>query len=138
MDQPKTSKASVIKSIYFYLVSFVALMMVVFSTADMINMVLKTYIFTKANQPYYYKPLECQIGTASSEVAIDDTSAPKTTIKYTPEECTRLEEENMKQQRESMIADNQRNAVRDISMIVVGIPLFIFHWGFIRKRKDEI
>ena len=135
MDQPKTSKASVIKSIYFYLVSFVALMMVVFSTADMINIVLKTYVFTKANEPYYYKPIECQIGTDPE--LVDDANAPKT-VKYTPEECARLEEENTKQQRENMIAENQRDIVRDISMIVVGIPLFIFHWGFIRKRKDEI
>jgi hypothetical protein len=51
------TKAMIIKSIYFYLVSFVALMMVAFSSADLINMALKTWIFTKADKLYLSRGL---------------------------------------------------------------------------------
>jgi hypothetical protein len=133
MEDFKSQKGSVIKSIYFYLVSFVALMMVVFTVADIINIVLKTYIFTKANNITYYKPIECDTAERI-QVEKEGVEVPK----MTPEECVALEEKETARQKETQIADNQRNIVRDISMIVVGIPLFILHWRFIRKRKDEI
>jgi len=135
MLEQKTSKAPVvIKSIYFYLVSFVALMMVVFSTADIINIALKSFVFTKANEPYYYEPVACN----QAERKVIEAEGSEVPPAMSEEECAALEEKNKEKQRESQAADNQRNIVRDISMIVVGIPLFIFHWGFIRKRKDEI
>jgi hypothetical protein len=40
-----SSRGMIIKNIYLHLVSFVALMMIVTSTATIINDVLKTYVF---------------------------------------------------------------------------------------------
>jgi hypothetical protein len=54
-----SQKGNVIKNIYLYLVSFVALMMIVISGATIINSVLKMYVFKNANNYYSYPAPGC-------------------------------------------------------------------------------
>ena len=126
-DQP-IGKFVIVKTIYFYLVSFVALMMVVFSVADVINAALKTWVFTKAdNYNNYYVEPACDALTIKSDAAIK----PLTT-----EECDQRKAEADKRAIEERTAQRQRDIVRDISMIVVGVPLFATHWWIIRKKEN--
>ncbi len=133
MDNQPSSKSKTIKSIYFYLVSFVALMMVVFSTADVINIALKTWVFTAADKDMYsYPKAACEIPTPV--MPPDVKSVPATT----KEDCLRQNDENIKQQELSRTAQKQRDVVRDLSMIVVGIPLFLIHWNILRKKEEDL
>lgn len=130
MDQA-TQPRKTIKSIYFYLVSFVALMMVVFSTADMINIALKTWVFTQADKDMYaYPRAVCEVPTTPTD--------PKTVPAMSKADCEKQNEENIKQQEASRIAQKQRDVVRDISMIVVGIPLFLIHWRILRSKEENL
>jgi hypothetical protein len=122
-----TPKTAIIKNIYFYLVSFVALMMVTFSVADLVNMALKTWVFTKADYYSYYTNPSCDLSIQKADPEIKP---------MTPENCAILQEQNKKQEAENRISDRQRNAVRDISFIVVGVPLFLLHWRTIRRKED--
>ena len=126
---PAPHRGKVIKSLYFYLVSFVALMMVVFSTADLINMALKTWVFTKADDTMYYSA-PC----AAPLAAPTDKSVPTTS----QADCEKQNAENLKQQENSRIAQKQSNVVRDLSMIVVGIPLFFIHWRILRSKEENL
>ena len=129
METQPTSKVILIKNIYFYLVSFVALMMVVFSLAVIINLGLKVWVFTKAdNYSYAVKPYGCEAGFKSTE---PNYKAP------TVEECAQMEADAQRQELESRLAQRQRDAVRDISMIVVGIPLFALHWLALHKKEND-
>lgn len=128
-NQPK----KVIKSLYFYLVSFVALMMIVFSTADTINIALKTWVFTAADKDMYAYP------RAACEMPAPATPTdPKTVPATTKEECEKQNELNLKQNEASRVAQKQRDVVRDISMIVVGIPLFLIHWRIVRSKEENL
>lgn len=118
-----------IKSIYFYLVSFVALMMVVFSTADIINIALKTWVFTAADTNIYYR---------SPCVAPAATSEAKPTPAFSVEDCEKQNEANAAQEEKNRMAQKQRDVVRDISMIVVGIPLFLIHWRIVRSKEENL
>ena len=127
-NQPK----KVIKSLYFYLVSFVALMMVVFSVSDVINIALKTWVFTAADKDMYAYP------RAACEVPAPATPDPKAVPAQTKADCEKQNEENIKQQEASRVAQKQRDVVRDISMIVVGIPLFLIHWRIVRSKEENL
>lgn len=118
-----SQKGSVIKNIYLYLVSFVALMMMVISAATIIDSILKTYVFKNANNYYVYPAAGCDVNTYPGQ----PTS--------TPEQCAKQEEINKKQQKENAQADFQRSMVWSISMLVVAIPLFSYHWYLIRKKE---
>jgi hypothetical protein len=133
MDNQPAQPRKTIKSIYFYLVSFVALMMVVFSTADTINIALKTWVFTAADKDMYY-------GRSACEVPMPENANPdqKVTATITKENCEKQKEEDLKQQEASRLAQKQRDVVRDISMIVVGIPLFLIHWRIVRSKEENL
>lgn len=124
MDQQISPKGSVIKTIYFYLVTFVGLMMVVFSSANLINTALKTWVFTKADNDVYY------------DMACAPQPEGKTVSEYSPAQCEKQREANRINAEANRVAQKQRDLVRDISFIAVGIPLFLFHWRFIRKKLD--
>lgn len=130
MDNQPTQPKKVIKSIYFYLVSFVALMMVVFSTADIINIALKTWVFTKADNERYYSP-PCE-----PPVYPIERGAKVPAPVFDKAACEKQTEENKKNEEANRVARKQQSVVRDLSMILVGIPLFLMHWRIVR-RKDE-
>ena len=128
MEQPNSNRVTVIKNIYFYLVSFVALMMVVFSLADLINLGLKTWVFTKADDNSYYG------GPAASCAVLPATPDGKLSA-ISQQDCEKQQTEQQRQQKDAALAQKQRDAVRDISMIVVGTPLFILHWTVVRRKE---
>lgn len=122
MDQQPVTKITLIKTVYFFLVSFVALMMIIFSTADLINTVLRTYVFTKAdNFSGFYPEQVC--------VAKPDGKA------MTTEECAQQNTINEKRDKASQESQRQRDLVRDLSMILVGVPVFVLHWRVARKKE---
>lgn len=129
MDTPVSAPrrgGTIIKNIYLYLVSFVALMMIIFSTADLLNIALKTYVFTKADYNFYYGPT-CVPAPVSA-----GTSTP-----LKGEGCLSADEQK-KQNEDQRTAQNQRDLVRDISMIVVAIPVFLYHWKIVRNKEEGI
>lgn len=118
-------RGGVIKNIYLYLVSFVALMMMVFSIVDLFNVLLRTYVFTQADN-YNYPVMAC-VDKASPGSPVTD-----------PVVCRQQQEDVKKQQEQSRIANRQSSYVRDLSMIVVAIPLFAYHWRIIRKKGENV
>lgn len=126
METP-APKSGVIKNIYLYLVSFVALMMIIFCVADAVNMLLRTFIFTKADQNYYGYPSPACPTPAPGE-------ATSTTKGKEGFGCISRDEQ-IKMDKNNNEAQRQRDLVRDISMIVVAVPVFAYHWRIIRKRE---
>ena len=122
-----TSKSSLIKTIYFYLVSLISLMMVVFSTADLVNLALKIWVFPKADKQEYIEP-SCALQIPAKMPGISEEEYQRQ-IKNC--EANRMNED------ERRSIQHQRDAVRDLSFLVVGAPLFLYHWRIIRREGKE-
>lgn len=122
------SKAQIIKTVYFYLVSLIALMMVVFSTADLINLGLKTWVFPKADQQEW-RQLPCDVEMPRSVNGEETEEMYQQRIAKC--EAARINED------EARAIRNQRDAVRDLSFLFVGIPLFLYHWIIIRREQKK-
>ncbi len=120
-------KTQIIKIIYFYMVSLIALMMVVFSTADLINLGLKTWVFPKASLNEWREP-PCSI-MITKDPMIDQTDEM---YQQRIQQC----EASRMDENEAIIIRNQQSAVHDISFLAVGIPLFLYHWLTIRREKQ--
>jgi len=118
-----TGKNQLIRTLYLYIVALITLVMLIISTADLINLALKTWVFTKADREEYTSacPMAVPInkGTTSTEEATVDCK------KFTRDEKERYQ------------IRKQGSAVRDFSFILVALPLFLFHWQLIKKEKEE-
>lgn len=112
-----TKGGSIILRVYFALVTFVTLMMLVFSVSDLVNITLKTYVFPAADRAEYVSYCDKTYSTS--------------------EECAAQEA----RERDAATVRKQQSAVRDISLLVVAAPLFWLHWRFVYRdwmgEKEE-
>lgn len=117
-----------IKKIYLYAVSLISLIILVVAAIMLINMALKAWIFTKADDAYYYpvKPY-CAV----------TTNADGSTIEPTDPACTdpNYEQKMMEEERNRRSAQRQQNASQAIAMILVATPVFLYHWNLARKEN---
>jgi hypothetical protein len=116
-----------IKRIYLYLVSLVSLIIVVIGAIMLINLALRAWVFTKAdNINFYYPKVAC------------DRPAPAEGNASTalPPECTdpNYEQRMRQEDQERRAAQKQRDAANAIAMIIVGSPVFYYHWRLARKE----
>ncbi|MCI0479716.1 hypothetical protein L0Y59_04175 [Candidatus Uhrbacteria bacterium] len=128
MNPTPSNRAALIKTIYFYLVALIGLMMVVFSTADLVNLGLKTWVFPKADQNEWKEP-SCAVMMVK-EPALQETDEQ---FQQRLRQC----EESRVNEDDARAIRNQKSAVRDISFIVVGLPLFLYHWMTIRRETKH-
>jgi hypothetical protein len=135
-----SSRGMIIKNIYLHLVSFVALMMIVISTATIINDVLKTYVFIGADRYFDTYAPGCDgsavvpggVITPSGKPTVPPESAP-----ISVDQCAQQKEMNRKMQEQNRKANFEQSMVWSISMLVVAIPLFSYHWYLIRKKEKR-
>ncbi len=106
---------SVILRIYFALVAFVTLMILVFSTGDLLNLALKTWVFPMADQPSY--------------VSVCDKTAPGGTA-----DCDKIAEN----ERLNNTIQKQQSAVRDISLLLIAAPIFWLHFRIVYRDWQEL
>lgn len=101
-----------LRLLYLYLFSFVGLLIVVIGSVQMVNLGLKTFVFKNADNFYSYP-----VGISKTDPNYVD-----------PEVQKKQQEEQTKTQRQSEL-------VNSLSMIVVGIPLYLYHWKLIGREK---
>jgi len=128
---------NLIRIIYLYLATLIGLVLIIIGAVNFINMGLKTFIFTKAEEDQRY----------GYETMIYDT--PIRNIERL-EEDERLSEEEIElikmllsdykdwKERTSkidyVIVNRHRDASINLALILVGLPLYIYHWRIIRKE----
>jgi len=133
-------KLNSIRTVYFYLIALIALMMIVWGTVDLANLGLRTWVFKNADKADDYAPPALYM---MSEVKTGETAercAEKCDLTADEKQQVQnwlVEYKNWQDQNNLRIARKQKNAVRDISMLVVAIPLFIWHWKMISKETKE-
>lgn len=110
-----------IRLLYLYLFSFVGLLITVIGCIRLLELGMKVYVFKGADQYSYYdvKPL----------------TPEGTTKEMTPEEQQVYEEKQKKQQGEETIRSRQREFSGALAMIIVGVPLYLYHWKTIKKEN---
>lgn len=100
-----------LRLLYLYLFSLIGLLIVVIGGIQLVNLGLKLTLFKDADRYYIATPALNEKG-----VAIESK-----------EEMEKRQEIEVRNQR-------QRDFVESISMIVVGLPLYLYHWSIIKKE----
>lgn len=117
------NKYPLIRKIYLYLFALIGLVLITIGCVRLVGLGLKTYIFTKADIYYEYPMTRPKIAPIEGE-------KPEEFQQPTKEE---LEEYQNKQQ----TSNRQREAAESLAFIIVGLPLYLYHWSVIKKDKKE-
>ena len=120
MEQQRTG---MLKKVYLYLVSLIALAMLIVACVSLINLGLKAWVFKQAdNTSYDYScpmvPAAQPVSGSSSDSASCDTAAQQ------------------QQAHAQLISSRETETSRDIALIIVGLPVFFYHWRLVRKETD--
>lgn len=120
-------RKEIIRTIYLYIFSVVGLVLIVIGCVRLSDLALKKYVFKKAEQNINYPiyPMKAVPDGKTNEQAL----TPEEQEKY-----NRDQKEAEEKQRESQRA---RTASESIAMIIVGTPLFFYHWKTIQKDKSR-
>ncbi len=102
-----------IRLLYLYLFSFVGLLITVIGSTQLINLGLKTYVFQVSEYTYYPEPamMDGKPGISAEEA----------------KRRTEMEQANQK----------KRQLSDSLAMILVGIPLYLYHWKTIKKEGTD-
>jgi ferritin-like protein len=116
------NKSGLLRSIYLYTFSAVGLILIIIGSVNIIDILLKATIFKQADvyysYPYAYQPIK------GGEEQISK------------EEREKIMEEERKAQEMNSKNERARKLSNSIAMIIVGSPLFIYHWKILRKPEE--
>lgn len=102
-----------LRLLYLYLFSFVGLLIVVIGSIQMVDLGLKMTIFKDIDTYEIY---------SSPKVDGVDQESPEVLMERQKRETTR---------------QRQRELVSSMSMLVVGTPLYLYHWRLIKKESKK-
>ena len=132
-----TKGSALILRIYFGLVSAVTLFTLMFGTIDFLSTGLKTYIFTAADVPSYGL-MNCDSVDAKYQFGVETMPAkivtdPATTRTLTTEETKARCEAANATTMENYRTQKAQDAVRNLALIIVSLPLFTLHFRIVYK-----
>lgn len=138
-EENMTQKNS-IKTIYLYVVSLIGLMMIVIPTVYLINLALRSWVFTKADEAvevWQQPPSPYFTGEAQGQALVDCSDK----CSLTENDKTNLRNwladyQAWKEKSQDKSAKRQRDAVTALSFLIVGVPLFGYHWRLVRKERE--
>ncbi|HVY67296.1 MAG TPA: DUF5671 domain-containing protein [Patescibacteria group bacterium] len=109
-----------LKKAYLYLVSIISLVIAVVGAIILIDMALKSWIFTKADRNYYstdcYSKAPAAVGEAPQPCSAEELAAQE------------------QQEADQQAAQKQRDAAQALAMLIVATPVWYYHWRAARKE----
>lgn len=130
----------IIRTIYLYLFSLLGLIFIAIGSIRLLDMALRTFVFREADALERYEaPPMPTLGRLErvDEVAAraDLTEEDKEALRRSIQEYRRWEERRA--QVDPVRARRQRDASSSLAMILVGLPLYLYHWRIIRREAAE-
>jgi hypothetical protein len=107
-----------LKKAYLYLVSVISLVIAVVGAIMILNLGLKAWVFTKADQNFYSMPCPASMTPDSKAINCDQA---------TQDQQRKMDEENRSAQR-------QNTAAEALAMVLVATPVWYFHWKMARRE----
>lgn len=122
-------RKELIRTIYLYLFSLLGLVLITIGSVRLVNLGLRALIFTRADDTPIYPAYPKRF----VEVAPGQTKEEA----LTPEEEEKYKLEQEEYERKNRRSQRERTAAESIAMIIVGTPVFLYHWRVIQKAKEN-
>lgn len=138
------SERSVIRPTYFYFVALGSLIMMVVAGGFLINIALKTWVFPQAGKvdeaaskavPIEITPSPEKAGVQSLITCGEKCGLDKDTIDLAKQWV--IDYDVWQTEVSKPVNNTQRSAAASIPYVVLGIPLFWYHWSVARKESKE-
>ncbi len=136
-------KNSLIRTVYLYLFSIIGLALVAIGGVMFADMGLKTFLFTKAEDPErisqeynYYGAVPVALERMEEfQEGAELTDKEKAAVKSWYQDYKRWQE--ARREVDYLASRRHRDASRNLSFIIIGLPLYLYHWRIIKREIRE-
>jgi len=129
-----TSKAKFIRTIYLYLAALISLIFVAVGTGRLLNTGLKYFFFPDAEKKNYY---ECNVQPPVASVVSKEGATTEQKVQI---DALLSDYQNWKENQsgDNCIKPARQNGIIDaLTMIIIALPICLFHWLLIKRDKKE-
>ena len=130
-------RQSLIRTIYLYTFATLGLVLLVISGVRFLDMALKAFIFTKAEEEQRFLPLQPpapyqleKVEKLQTEEGLSEEE--KIAVKQWLEDYKNWQEGEIKIN--YLVSNRHREASINLAMILIGLPLYFYHWITIKKE----
>ena len=131
-----------IRKVYLYLVTAITIIVLLIGFIGLINLLLKEYVLDVKGYQETERYWECEEPVdmyMKEEMAMSDPVAvPVVTeeVGMTDEEMDECIAETREQREMQRMNDLKRDLAQYLAMILVALPLYLYHWGVIKKENE--
>jgi len=138
-----------IRTIYLYLFTLVGLALLIIGGVRFVDMGLKAFVFTKAEQEqrilYQTLPYPSLSLEKIAEVEDEEIEKKEGEITLSQEEKARIDQwiadyNDWKERRskiDPVTARRHRDASMNLALILIGLPLYLYHWRIIKRETKN-
>lgn len=141
LPKPKGTAMRIIRNVYLYLVTVIGLITFIIGSVGVINNVLQRYVFHVEQSGMYASPVYPGFKDQCSSSYPDPADAQgKTMINPTTQEVADCRKAQDEQNKKIDDANFGRELSISLAQILIGLPVWLFHWGIIQKeykKRDE-
>jgi len=135
-------KHSLVRTIYLYLFAMIGLVLMTIGSVNFVNMGLKAFIFTKAEEQEkinYERPPSVPYPISNNIEDIKEkeelSAEEKALIGQWLEDYKAWQERD--QEISYVTVRRHRDASTNLALILIGLPLYLYHWGIIKRETKE-
>ena len=140
IETQRRSARSWVRTVYLYTLALVGLLLVVIGGIRLLDMGLKAFVFTQAEQEErlsYMQPPMPMPPERMRRLAEDEGQEPLTEEERVAIRQWVREHDAWRERRERVdpiVSRRQRDASSSLAMILIGLPLYLYHWSLIRRE----
>jgi hypothetical protein len=135
-EKNMVTKSKLIRTIYLYVAALVSLIFVAVGTGRILDTVLKAYVFPKAEKGGYSRcnqqPPIYALDKGNISVATEEQKVILDNMIKDYEQWKRNNSEV-----ECYSQERQSNMVDSLVILIIALPICLFHWRLIKKDKNE-
>jgi hypothetical protein len=136
------AKTGFIRIVYLYLFALLGLVFTSIGSIRFLDMGLRAFVFKNADamERYQPPPMPTMIGRRPGDI---DSLANKAELTAEEKQLLRdaIEQYRIWQEQQQRVdpvsARRQRDASSSLAMILVGLPLYLYHWRVIKRESAE-
>jgi len=136
-------KHPLVRTIYLYIFALLGLALMTIGAVRFVDMGLKAFVFTKADQERYLYEKQPPTAPLAEEKINAIKSGKETTVSEAEKAALAqwlVDYNNFKDYSEKvdpLTSQRHRDASINIALFFVGLPLYIYHWRLIKKETPK-
>ncbi|OIO48289.1 MAG: hypothetical protein AUJ32_00860 [Parcubacteria group bacterium CG1_02_40_82] len=132
-------KHSLIRTVYLYIFAMLGLVLLTIGGVRFADMGLKAFVFTKADEEQRLYNKQPSFAPVSTDKLGSLASDSQTTLSESERQNIRQwlsDYKNWQEQKtniDPVTAQRHRDASLNLALILIGLPLYLYHWATIKK-----